>query len=281
MIQALGNNVAQAMTFNIALYQNDFGLSVNPPALSAPQGWAYLLTVSVSSVNGFSGPVQLTLTFPPGMWWQGWFPSTMTLTPSGSNYTYFDIAPGTNQPLGTYTFTITATGGNPSRTHIVTFTVTVTTPPSCSPNCGGGGGGSLDKGTLITMADGSRVTVQNVKVGDQLLGYDPATGKYAVSTVTAVKVVYATSLLVIDTGTCTPLRTDASPTEILWTKLPDGTMLWLPVTQLKVGDFLWTQSGWVPVLHITSVDTGTHIMYDITATVPYFANGILDPPHPS
>jgi hypothetical protein len=134
---------------------------------------------------------------------------------------------------------------------------------------------------MITMADGSKVPVQNIKIGDQMLGYDPTTGKYTISTVTSIKIVDTTTLLVIHTATGTPLRTDASPTELLWTNLQNGTALWLPVTMLQPGDSLWTQNEWVPVLSITKVSTGHHRMYDITATFPYFANGYLDPPHPS
>ncbi len=158
------------------------------------------------------------------------------------------------------------------------MTVTVNTYNS---SCGGGGGGSLAYGTLITMADGSSVAVQNLKVGDQMLGYNPATGQYTVSTVLSIKIVDAPTMLVINTGTGIPLRVDASPTEILWTKLPDGTTLWLPVTELNVGDFLFTPSGWVPVISIASITGGHHIMYDITATDPYFANNYLDPALPS
>jgi hypothetical protein len=131
------------------------------------------------------------------------------------------------------------------------------------------------------MADGSQVPVQNINVGDKMMGYDTSTGQYTISTVTSVKVVDTSTLLVIHTSTRTPFRTDASPTEVLWTMLQNGTALWLPVTQLNAGDDLWTQNGWVPVLSITYVSTGLHTMYDITATTPYFANGYLDPIHPS
>ncbi len=131
------------------------------------------------------------------------------------------------------------------------------------------------------MSDGSRVAVQNLKVGDKMVGYDPSTSQYSVSIVTAIKVVDASNMLVINTETGTPLRVDASPTEILWTKLGNGTALWLPVTQLTPGDFLFTQNGWVRVTSIQSAQAGQHVMYDVTATVPYFADGYLDPPHPS
>jgi hypothetical protein len=131
------------------------------------------------------------------------------------------------------------------------------------------------------MANGATIPVQNLQVGDQMRGYDPATGKYSTSTVTAIKVVTTNNMLIVNTEAGTPLRVDASPTEILWTRLSDGTTVWLSVTQLKVGDSLFTQNGWV---HVTSIEFalgGTHVMFDVTATLPYFANGYLDPPHPS
>jgi hypothetical protein len=131
------------------------------------------------------------------------------------------------------------------------------------------------------MADGSNVPVQSLKVGDTILGYDPSTGQYGVSIVTAIKIVVANNMLVINTETGTPLRVDASPTEILWTRLTNGTALWLPVTQLVPGDSLFTQNGWVKVTSIQNASGGRHTMYDVTATLPYFANGYLDPPNPS
>jgi hypothetical protein len=131
------------------------------------------------------------------------------------------------------------------------------------------------------MADGSTVAVQNLKVGDQMLGYDPVTGQYQIATVTSIVTKQATNMLVIHTATGLPLRVDASQTEVLWTRHPDGTTLWLPAPMLAVGDDLWAQSGWVSVTNISYAPAGNHTMYDITATVPYFANGYLDPMHPS
>jgi hypothetical protein len=131
------------------------------------------------------------------------------------------------------------------------------------------------------MADGSQVAVQNLRIGDTMLGYDVVTGRYTNSTVQSIRIVDASSMLVINTEIGTPLRVDASPTEILWTRLTNGTALWLPVTQLAPGDSLFTRTGWVHVTSIKPATAGIHLMYDITATFPYFANGYLDPPMPS
>jgi hypothetical protein len=124
--------------------------------------------------------------------------------------------------------------------------------------------------------------VQNMKIGDKMIGYDTSTGQYIISTVLNMKTVTAHTLLVIHTASGLPLRTDASVTEILWTKHANGTMLWLPVTELQPGDSLFTQNGWDLVTSISSItSSGNYTMYDMTASMPYFANGYLDPPHPS
>jgi len=147
--------------------------------------------------------------------------------------------------------------------------------------CGGGGAGSLAHGTLITMVNGSQIPVQHLVAGDRMLGYNTTTGQFGVSTVKSITVVSATTQLIIHTEAGMPLRVDASPTEVLWTWLGNGTMTWLPVTLLHPGDFLLTQSGWVKVTRFQIASGGTHMMYDVAATGPYFANGYLDPPLPS
>ncbi|TMI14324.1 hypothetical protein E6H35_04695 [Candidatus Bathyarchaeota archaeon] len=101
------------------------------------------------------------------------------------------------------------------------------------------------------------------------------------STVTRITVVHTTNMLIIYTEEKMPLRVDNSTTENLWTLMPDGTVLWLPVTQLHAGDSLLTQHGWKTVTRTEIVTGGDYSMYDISATGPYFANGYLDPPIPS
>ena len=183
---------------------------------------------------------------------------------------------------GTVQATVTITGVMNTATGVtnhaydksVTFNVSVQTPPS-----GGGGGGSIAHGSLITMADGSKVPVQNLKVGDQMLGYDPTTGKYAVSIVQSITIVDTSNMLIIHTTAGTPFRVDANPRQTLWVKAPDGTMGWTPVTQIKPGDELFTTNGWVTVTSIEFAPAGTHVMYDIVASTPYFTDGYLDPMH--
>ena len=127
------------------------------------------------------------------------------------------------------------------------------------------------------MGDGSKVPVQNLEVGDEMLGYDTATGTYTISVVNSITVVDTTNMLIIHTSDGTPFRVDANPRQTLWVKTATGTIGWMPVTQIKAGDDLWTQNGWVPVTSIEFAPAGNHVMYDIIASVPYFADGYLDP----
>jgi len=97
--------------------------------------------------------------------------------------------------------------------------------------------------------------------------------KYSDSAVTVTKNLDASNMPVTKTETRTQLRVDASPTKMLWTKLSNGTAPWPPVTQLAPGGSLFTQNVWTRVTSIQLAPAGHHIMYDITATVPYVADG--------
>ncbi len=148
---------------------------------------------------------------------------------------------------------------------------------SCST--GGGGGGSVAYGTMITVSDGTKVPVQNLKVGDELLGYDTATGLFTVATITDFIAVDTSNMLVITTEAGAPLRVDANPAQTLYVKTRSGTVGWLSVTELQTGDFLFHEERrWVEVTSIQFAPQGRHVMFDIISTAPYFANGYLDPP---
>ena len=61
-------------------------------------------------------------------------------------------------------------------------------------------------------------------------------------------------------------------------KSAGGGVAWKPVTEIVLGDSLFTVDGWVRVTSIEFAHEGRHVMFDIIATAPYFASGYLDPP---
>ncbi len=149
-------------------------------------------------------------------------------------------------------------------------------PLGTGPPCGG----SVASGTMITLADGAAVPVQNLKAGMRLLSYDTTTNKYVLSTITHVGLVHTDNQLTIRTAHGLPLRTDNATLQKLWVKQADETIGWLSVTRLKVGDYLFNalERRWVSVVDIIFT-SGSYTMYDIYNTFPYdyIANNYLDP----
>ena len=145
----------------------------------------------------------------------------------------------------------------------------------------GGGGGSVAAGTRITLADGTQVPVQSLKVGMQLLSYDMTTHQYVITTITKFVTVMTYNQMVISTSAGKPLIVDQNSAQKLYVKTPDGTVALMPVTDLKVGYELFDASSqtWVPITSIHYENGGNHLMYDIYTTSPgnYIANGYLDP----
>ncbi len=147
---------------------------------------------------------------------------------------------------------------------------------------GGGGGGSVAEGTLITLANGTAIPVQNLQEGMQLLSYNVTSHMYAVSSITRMAVVYTSNMLVIKTTDPLPLRVDNATAQKLYMMKNDGSIGWFSVTELRVGDSLFNAVDlkWTKVVDIEYAVGGIHKMYDIYTSAPfdYLANNYLDPP---
>ena len=114
-----------------ALAAPDFAVGVSPSSASTPMGQSATYTVSVSSVNGFAGSVQLSASGLP-------LGATATFSPAAL------AAPGTAQLTvtttalvlpATYAFEVVATSGTVKRTANATLVVTagVGLPPAAPP----------------------------------------------------------------------------------------------------------------------------------------------------
>ncbi len=152
---------------------------------------------------------------------------------------------------------------------------------TASSGCPQSGGGSVAYGTLITLANRTQVPVQNLKEGMRVLSFNTTTSQYEISTITLLSVVETSDMLVIRTGEPLPLRVDNATLQKLWVKKVDGTIGWLSVTQLRVGDSLFDaiSQQWTRVSSIEKAPGGSHVMYDIYNTAPYdyIADRYLDP----
>jgi hypothetical protein len=135
-------------------------------------------------------------------------------------------------------------------------------------------------GTLITLANGTQVPVENLRPGMGLLSYNVGTNQFVTSTITRMEVVPTDDKLVIHTEDGPALVTDNATIQKLWVRQSNGNTGWMSVTQLRVGDYLYQplEQEWTRVDQIDFIP-GSFIMYDIYKTAPgnYIANGYLDP----
>ncbi|MBO0888589.1 hypothetical protein J2P12_05755, partial [Candidatus Bathyarchaeota archaeon] len=197
---------------------------------------------------------------------------------TNATYTYDN---NTNlKTMSSQNATITYTYDSRNRVTCETYAVNGATQIGGPCGNGGGGGGSVAAGTLITLADKSRVPVQNLQPGMRLLSYNVTTSEFAVSTITRIATVNTHDMLMIDTAQGRTLRTDNATVQKLWVKRGNGNIGWMSVTQLRVGDSLFVpeSNSWTQVTSIKDTP-GSYVMYDIYDTSPgdYIANGYLDP----
>ncbi len=255
----------------------DFGISANSPLNICP-GTANGSTVTVTSVGGFSGTVSLSSSMDHTSTYvsQYFAINPLSLSSGGSAVTSLLFSAQDNSNAqGTYVVVVTGTSG--SIVHNAAVTVSV----SYNYCVGGGGNGSVSYGTLITKDDGSKIPVQNIFPGTQVIIYDVPSNHETVATVTLVETVVTESLLTIHTSDGLPFRADANPRMVLWVLGTDGPVR-KPITLIQPGDQIYNFDigRWVSVTKVTVSFGGQHLMYDLatdqTVLGEYIANGYPD-----
>jgi hypothetical protein len=95
----------------------DFSLSASPTSRTISQGQSTTYTVAIKALNGFTGPVSFSVSgFPSG--------STVGFSPNpATTSSVLTVNTGGGTPSGTYTLTISGTGGG--KTHAVTVKLVV------------------------------------------------------------------------------------------------------------------------------------------------------------
>jgi uncharacterized membrane protein len=108
------------VTLSVAVPIPDFTLNVTPAVNTVVQGSFTTYTVTVSSLNGFDGIVDLSLSALPSGTFYSFTPGSI----AGSGSSTLTIATSSSTPVGTtYPLTITGTSGNIVRSKAVTFVV--------------------------------------------------------------------------------------------------------------------------------------------------------------
>jgi hypothetical protein len=119
------SSLTHTTTFTVTVATPDFSISASPPSLSITQGNAGGSTITVTSLGGFSSPVDLTVSGCPSG--TTCLFSLTPVTPTGTS-TLTVTTSGTT-PLGTVTLTITGKGPGGTPTHSTMVSLTVNPPP--------------------------------------------------------------------------------------------------------------------------------------------------------
>lgn len=263
----------------------DFSIAANPTSVSVQQGSTNAHPiVTVTSLSGFGGPVTLVAgttaclyavfdAQPQPVCTNGNRGTSATLSvPTGNSASIgLWVSACLTTPPGTYY--VTVTGTSRSLSHSTTIAVQVLSGPGCDS-------GSVAAGTLITLANRTQVPVENLRAGLTLLSYNVTTKQFETSSVTRMQLVPTDDELTIHTSAGPVLLTDNSTLQKLWVRQSNGNTGWIPVTQLRIGDYLYQplKQQWTRVTQI-DYTPGSFVMYDIYTTAPgnYIANGYLDP----
>jgi hypothetical protein len=131
-VTGMGGNVTRNVS--VTVYVVDFSIQANPSSLSIPIGSSGQSTITLASINGFTGDVSLTDTVIPASLTAGLSPAEPTVSLSspvvylparGTASLVLTVSTSLLTTPGTYTVTVTGTSGGVSHTTAITVTVTI------------------------------------------------------------------------------------------------------------------------------------------------------------
>jgi hypothetical protein len=102
----------------------DFALEVSPLSQTIRRGRTTFYSIELTALNGFSGDVQLSVSGLPSRTTGDFVTNPVSLGPNAiTRYSRLDITTQKNTPTGTYTLTLTASGGGKTHTQQVTLII--------------------------------------------------------------------------------------------------------------------------------------------------------------
>ncbi len=126
-VSASGGGVQQSATVSLTVTAPPtFTLSASPTSLSVVQGNQGTSTITTTVSGGFNNPVSLSASGAPTGTTVSFNP--VTIAAPGSGNSTMTVTVGSSTAVGTYSITVSASGGGVQQTAIVTLTVTNTTP---------------------------------------------------------------------------------------------------------------------------------------------------------
>src|SRR5213080_836338 len=107
----------------------DFSMTANPSSINIQAGSSATSTLSITSVNGFSGTVTLTATVSPSGPGLSLSPTSVTLASGQTLNAVLTVSTSTSTPPDIYTITVNGTSGSLAQFARVTVTVNAPPPP--------------------------------------------------------------------------------------------------------------------------------------------------------
>jgi subtilisin family serine protease len=123
-ITGSSGGVQHAVSVTLIVQIPDYSMTVSPTSKTVKRGFSALFyNIAIASLDGFAGTVTFAVTgLPAGATST---PNPVTVSPSApSNFTLMSVRTQTTTPPGTYTLTITGTGGGITKSRDVTLIVT-------------------------------------------------------------------------------------------------------------------------------------------------------------
>ena len=111
----------------------DFSISASPTSLTIQQGSSGSSTVTVTSINGFNQPVQLSVSGAPSGVTATVSPSQVTPPAGGTATSTLTVSVGTAATPGSYTLTVTGTSGALTHSTYISLQITAAPPPPNQP----------------------------------------------------------------------------------------------------------------------------------------------------
>jgi hypothetical protein len=124
------------------------------------------------------------------------------------------------------------------------------------------GGQSFTPDTKVVLANGTKIPISKVRVGDMVLATDTVTGKTRAERVTTLWVNHDSDLMDITVKTSSGTSTIKSTQHHLFWDL--ATHTWVQADNLSVGTALQTRTGAAATVVSTNVVPGADDMWDLT-----------------
>jgi VCBS repeat-containing protein len=109
----------------------DFSISASPASLTVQQGASVVDTITITSQNGFSGNVNVSVSGAPDFGSASFSPAAVPVTTTQSGNSALGIFTSTDTPTGIYTLTITGTAASGLPSHSLTIRLSVVLPRPC------------------------------------------------------------------------------------------------------------------------------------------------------